>query len=322
MKFKIRFADQIVGIFIILSLAILVFVIIMIGQSQRWFAKDISYKTVLSSAVGLSKNMAVQYRGFSIGSVKDFYLDDYDNVEVIFVIHEEHSDRVRLGSMVDMVVSPIGLGSQFLFNSGNGQLLEEGDFIPVLGSAQARALISLGYAEAPQQDDSISALMNRVGAILEDVNEITSLLAEALGEGSDTSEIGKIMGSVQKTLAEVEDIGTELAPMMADLAGLTAALNEPDGLLYTVMDTEGEVYLNLVDSLGSVTSILQSLERTTAFIPGQLPQIAGLIFELRGALVAAEDVLIALTNNPLLRGGVPERQEVQSSGTNPRNIRF
>ena len=322
MKFKIRFADQIVGIFIILSHAILVFVTIMIGQSQRWFAKDISFTTVLPSASGLSRNMAVQYRGFTIGSVSNYLLNENDEVEVTFVIHEEFSGRARLGSMVEIVISPIGLGSQFLFHSGNGQPLNEGDFVPVLGSPQAMIFVNMGLAEEPRQDDSISAIMNRVNAILEDVNLISALFSEALGEGNTDTEIGKIMGSVVQLMAGLEDIGSEITPILADIGGLTSALNEPDGLLYTALDTEGDVYLNLVQSLSSVSGILDNLDRTTAFIPGQLPQIAGLIFELRATLVAAEDVLIALTNNPLLRGGVPERLEVQSRDTSPRNIRF
>ena len=322
MKFKIRFADQIVGIFIILSLVILVFVVIMIGQSQRWFAKDVSFITALPSAAGLSRNMAVQYRGFTIGSVKNFYLTGNDDVEVIFVIHDRYIDWARLGSMVEMVISPIGLGSQFLFHAGNGQPLEGGEFVPVKDSFQAREYIRQELAEEPRQDDSISALMNRINSIVEDINVISTTVSEALVEGSDDTEIGKILGSAQQLLAGLGDVGSELMPILDDLGDITTALNDPDGLIHSILDEESGVYMNLVESLASLSSMLSNLDRTIAFIPGQLPQIAGLLFELRTAMVAAEKVLIALTNNPLLRGGIPERQEVQSSNTNPRGIRF
>jgi phospholipid/cholesterol/gamma-HCH transport system substrate-binding protein len=82
------------------------------------------------------------------------------------------------------------------------------------------------------------------------------------------------------------------------------------------------VYQSLIKSLDSVSGILDSLNRTVAFVPTQLPQIAGLIIELRGTLKVAEDVLVALTNNPLLRKGVPQHPESQSGGTSPRDIRF
>ena len=324
MKFKIRFADQIVGFFIILALVSIAFVILMLGRSQRWFAKDIPFSTILQSAGGLNKNMAVQYKGFTIGSIKNFYLNDNDNVEVIFTIQEEYSDRVRQGSLVEMMVSPIGLGNQFVFHAGRGELLAEGTLIPIVGSAEARELIRQGLAFVPQSDDSITAMVGRVSSIL-------TQLDEALGVGSDTTEIGQIIGSIQKTLTGVEaipetvnrmleSINAQLRPILANVNTIMDELNNPDGLLYSVLDTDKDVYTSLVNSLNSISAILDSLDKTVAIIPSQVPQLVGLITELRATLRTAEDVLTALTNNPLLRGGIPARAETR--GRAPRNISF
>ena len=340
MKFKIRFADQIVGFFIVLSLVSLVFVIVMLGRAQRWFAKDVSFSTILPSAGGLSKNMAVQYRGFTIGNVKTFYLTDNDDVEVIFTIYEEYGDRVRQGSTVEMMISPVGLGNQFLLHTGRGEILAAGAFVPVVGSAQAKELVRQGLAIEPRHDDSISLLMNRVSSVL-------GQLDEALGPGTDETEIGVIVSSVRETLVGaktlpdtidqtlgdalgiVEGLQSDLKPILSnlddiltDIHSITTELNDPDGLLYTVLDTDKDVYVNLVKSLEALAGILESLEKTANFIPGQLPQIAGLITDVRVALKTAEDVLVALTNNPLLRRGVPQRPDSQSGGTSPRDIRF
>jgi phospholipid/cholesterol/gamma-HCH transport system substrate-binding protein len=38
--------------------------------------------------------------------------------------------------------------------------------------------------------------------------------------------------------------------------------------------------------------------------------------------VTAEDVMVALTNNPLLKNGIPERVETRTGGTSPRDISF
>jgi phospholipid/cholesterol/gamma-HCH transport system substrate-binding protein len=333
MKFKIRYADQIVGVFVILCIVSLAFVIIMLGKSQRWFAKDYAFSTILPSADGLSKNMAVLYKAFTIGNVKDFYLNENDDVEVIFIIHEGYHDRVKKGSMVEMAVSPIGLGNKFSFYPGRGEILAEGSFVPVLGSAQARELIRQGLAVEPVRDDSITILVSRINSILGNLDE-------ALGEGSDVTEIGQIIGSLRKTMAGVEvlpgnvekvlndvlkivrSLVSDLNPILANLNGITNELNDPDGVLYTVLDTDKDVYQGLVKSLNSLSGILGNLDKTVAFIPTQLPQLAGIIMELRGTLKTAEDVLVALTNNPLLRGGVPKKLESQSGSTSPREIRF
>lgn len=324
MKFKIRFADQIVGFFVVLALASLVFIVVMLGQSQRWFANDVRFFTVLPTAGGLSRNMAVQYKGFTVGHVESFSLTPDSNVRVIFVIHEEFADRVRFGSMVELMVNPIGLGNQFLFHAGRGDILFENSFIPVVGTAEAKFLPDEIAAER-YQDDSIALLLNRVTAIV-------GHLEEALGTGSEVTQIGQIVGSIQTVLAGVEelpvvitsmldDVWTEFNPIIANISTITSELTDPDGLLFTVLNTEEEVYTNLVRSLNSVSSMLENLETVTAFIPSQLPQLAGLIMEIRVTLQTVEELLEAVGNNPLLRRGIPERRE--GPGTSPpRNIRF
>ena len=331
MKFKIRFADQIVGFFIVFSLVSLGFVVVMLGRTQRWFAKDISFTTVLPSAGGLSKNMAVQYRGFTIGSVQDFHLNENDYVEVIFIIHEGYTDRVKYGSVVELMVSPIGLGNQFLFHPGIGDVLEEGAFVPAVGTAQAREFIRQGLVTLPQRDDSINLLLSRANTIMDEVNKVLGHVEVAIGEGTNDTEIGLIVGGLQRTLSGVErlpneanrlisDLRFQINPILENLNTLSAELSSSDGLISTVLDTDGEVYTGLVGALGSLSGILASLDRTIAFIPTQLPQLGSLIGELRVILGTAEDVLIAVTNNPLLKGGVPVRPEPRTTG--PRDIGF
>ncbi|MDR1058599.1 MAG: MlaD family protein, partial [Treponema sp.] len=274
MKFRIRFADQIVGLFILAALASLVFVIVMLGRSQRWFAKDYSFTTSFSSAGGLSKNMAVQFRGFAIGNVKSFTLTAENEVEVSFFIYDQYLDRVKEGSLVELMVSPVGLGNQFLFHPGMGEVLKENAFIPAAGSAMAQDLILRGLASAPRHDDSISLLLNRISGI-------AAQLDDAFRGGARTTSIGRIVGNVEETLegvktlpgtvdrtvgnitGEVEDITLRvetaldaLGPILGDIKALTAKVNEPDGLVYTVLDTEEAVYTNLVSSLKSISGIL------------------------------------------------------------------
>jgi phospholipid/cholesterol/gamma-HCH transport system substrate-binding protein len=260
--------------------------------------------------------------------------------------------------MVELMVSPVGLGNQFLFHAGTGQeILSPGDFVPAVGTELARAYIQQGLATPPRHDDSITLLMNRASAVLDEVNQISIQVKEAFA-GADDTAIAQIIGGVNRTVAGAETLpgtitktsadltGTinkttadllediddlkamledeleRINPIIADVNALSSKLNDPEGLVYTVLDTDEAVYTNLVSSLNSVSSILENLDRTVAFVPGQLPQIAGLIMDLRVTMKTAEDVLIALTNNPLLRRGIPQRVETQSSGTSPRDIQF
>ncbi|MDR0503073.1 MAG: MlaD family protein [Treponema sp.] len=352
MKFSIRFADQIVGVLIILALAILVFVVFMLGRSQRWFARDIQYKTYFTSAAGLSPNMSVQYKGFSMGRVKKIMLTENDTVEVNFIIFEEHRHRIKEGTLVEVVVSPIGLGNSFLLHPGRGKSeIPEGEVIPEINSQQAKFFIENRLVDKPETGDSIGNIVNQVNMLLDTINVAlagSQEMASSKEKSADDLAIGQILinvndviggvknivdplslrvdpvlGEVQSLLAQVQalidDLNKQLNPILADVGTLTDQLSQPSGTVMSILDGEGLVYKDLLTLLESVTGILVNLEKTSDVLPAQIP---GLLLDINAALRTAQDVLVSLTNNPLLKGGVPVRKETGPAGANPRNLEF
>ncbi|MDR0721237.1 MAG: MlaD family protein [Treponema sp.] len=339
MKFRIRFADQIVGVLIMVALFSLIFVLFMLGRSQRWFTKDYTYKTYFDTAAGLSGNMPVQYKGFTIGNVRSYRLTEGDRVEVVFFIYEAYIDRVKTGSLVDINVSPIGLGSQFRFHPGLGQeRLTEGALVPSIHSTEGKQLIQSGLAAIQTQDDSITLLVNRINVLLEDVDRLILTVGDAL-KGTDTTSLGRIFGELEATIAQVQglagtvnqDLNTVMAevqeilevlhPIIANVDTLSHKVVAPDGLVSRVLDTQdaGSVYASLEASLQSVSKILRNLDKTSDILPRET---AGLLRDVRTTLKTLEDVLVALTNNPLLKKGIPPQVQTQSPGTSPRDIGF
>jgi phospholipid/cholesterol/gamma-HCH transport system substrate-binding protein len=301
MKFRIRFADQIVGFLIVLALISLIVVIFLLGRAQRWFSRDYYYKTYTASGSGLSEDMAVIYKGFTIGTIKKVDLTDDNRVEVIFTIQDKYNNRVRLGSLTEVLVSPIGLGSQFNFYPGLGEEeLKENAEIPLLNSAEGRDLVARGLGVVPVHDDTITVLIAKANALLDNLN----VTLESVNSGTGTP-LGEAMTNIQK--------GTvDLAPAMADIKRITGDVSR---------GVPGAME-KLQASLGDLALILDHVEETTSYIPNEMPRIISMISELRTAIRTAEDVLTALRNNPLLRNGIPEHVETDVSGTNPRDISF
>jgi len=341
MKLKILSTDQIVGLVIILALASLAFVIVMLGQAQRWFAKDMDFRTELSTAEGLSKNMAIQYKGFTIGNVTNFKLNkETEMVDVFLTIHEDYTGMVTEGSIVELQVGFISLlGSQFLFHPGKGKDPLKGNLIPALDSDDAKELIRREMATITPSDDSIARILNQVNSLLGGVNLLLADLNADLGpDESHTTDIGKLIGGISTTVNDIPQILdstidgvlnpvlAELRPLLNHVDDLLATLNEPGGII-TMLDSDGalnETIGSLPDLIGSLNDaiaplpgLLENLDNTTASLPSQLPT---LLSQLRTVLRSVDDVLIGLANNPLLRGGVPERPVTQTTG--PRDIRF
>ncbi|MDR2493828.1 MAG: MlaD family protein [Spirochaetaceae bacterium] len=325
MKFRIRYADQIVGAFLIVAFLALVFAVVILGHRQRWFARNYSFKTYFDSAAGLSSNMAIQYKGITIGNVKSFKLTPDDQVEVIFAIQDTYIDRVKRGSLVDINVSPIGLGNQFRFYPGLGQPLEQGELIPQVNSPEGKALVQSGLAYLPSHDDNISILLGQINTLVADIDsalkgtDATSLGRTFLGIEETVTGVAVLPDTVKQT---VDSVVSEIAPILADIQQVTTQLSDPEGTVATVLDGKGAVYVSLENSLQSLAGILKNIDKTTSYLPADMPQVAALLTEVRATIQTAEDVLVSLTNNPLLKGGIPAKAQTQSSGTSPRDIAF
>jgi len=323
MKFSIRFADKIVGTLVILAIAILIFVIFMLGRNQRWFVQDYQYITYFSSATGISPNMDIKYKGFTIGHIKKISLNEDDRVEITFSIFEEYAKRVTEGSLVEMQSSPIpGLANAFVFHPGRGtELIPEGSVIPEINSKEAKEVMSIGLSTIAKADDSITHVLNQVTSILETIN-----LSISGSQGSQEIPLDRIIANIVGVTDDVrgvtQTLSEDLEPLIRNIEAITHMITDPNSAINSLLKADGPLYTNLEKAIESMAGVIENLNRTTEFIPAQLPQIGVLISELNMAIRSVQDVLIAIANNPLLKGGIPEHTETGPSGGQARNHDF
>lgn len=340
MKFKIRYADQIVGILAILAIAALFLVIILLGSRQRWFSRDYHFTTVFDTASGINTGMAVQYKGFTVGKIISYTLDENDRVIVRFSLFDTYYNRARTGSVVEFITNPIGLGNQFLFHPGAGSgLIEDGSLIPRLDTPEGRELVEKGLVLIPKRDDTVANIMAQVNPILsnlkstlEQVNGAFSgtgrgPLADTMrGTASTLTHVSSITGDVSASMSELmvklDSILRDVQGITTNLESMSNAFADPSGLVPKLVDPDGTMFDSIEASLKAVEGTLGNVEDSSSILKSQVPQIARLIEDLRIALLKGQDVLDALRNNPILRGGVQERIQTQDSGTNSRAIEF
>ena len=322
MKFSIRFSDQIVGTLVIVALAVLIFAVFMLGTSQRWFKKDVEYKTYFSSAQGLSTNMAIKFKGFTIGNVKKISLAKDDRVEVIFIIHEEYTKKVTEGSLVEVQVSPIGLGNNFIFHPGKGTIpIPEKSEIYEINSIEGKKLINKKLSAKAESTDSIAAIMGQVQLLLENLNG-----ALGVQEGEDATAISKIISNIEEATAGITpllaSLSDQIAPILKDIESITKEAQSPSGTVMSILDRQGPLYSGIEETISSIVGTIGSLEKTAEFIPEQLPQISVLVNQVSVTLTEVQKVLSGIMNNPIIKGGIPETREAGPGGSNPRNMDF
>lgn len=357
MKLRIRYADQVVGAFVLVAFAMLSFILVAVGSKQRWFARDYRYESRFTSSAGIVAGAPILLAGFQIGRINALSLNDKNEVEVQFVIYDTFVDKVRENSILEVVMSPVGLGTQLLFQPGKSEkVLPERSFIPSYDTPQGRLLVEKGLVVRPPKDDTITQLLANVNPIMENVDKLLVQLNGAL-EGSGTGPLAATVQDAAETVQginalvadlnksmdavrpRVDGIVTDVASMTGSVSTITAniaqgsdafkdptglipKLLDPKGSLKTLLDDNGVLFNRVDNSLASIEGALSNLQGATSTLAEQMPQIAATIEETRKAIVSAQDVMEGLKNNPLLRGGIPERVGPQAAPTSLRSTDF
>jgi phospholipid/cholesterol/gamma-HCH transport system substrate-binding protein len=351
MKFRIRFAHQVVGVFILVAVAFVVAILVLMGVNQRWFAKNYYYESEFDSAGGLSVGMAVNFRGFEIGRVTNISLSEENRVEVDFYIQDTYVDRVYRNSVLQLTSSPIGLGGGLVFHQGvePTEPLPEGSFVPSLSTPEGRELVAQGKVEVPRSSDAIGSLIDQLDPILTNVNnvlmevEVTLATVNSALAGEDEGPMGVMMANLNDLMVEVDrtleettvrtnvvldNVGvitgnfSEASEEFADPTGIIPKLLDPKGSIATILDDNNALYDQIEAILISMNSTASEVEELSGFINSQTPQIAALLAEGREAVSTGQDVLEGLSNNPLLRGGITPQLDQPTTFQSFREAEF
>ncbi len=337
MKFKIKYADQIVGALSIIAIAALILLTFLIASTQKWFVKKHSFYFKVTSANSVNEGMAVQYKGFGIGKVKKISLGDDDNVVVHFYVLDEYIDRVTEGSIVELSVSPIGLGSSLVFYQGaSPSIIEDDSYIPEKSTPEAKELIKNRKVLIPEQNDTLTTIISSATSLVnhidELVQEITQLVAgnEQLPLAKTINEINGILRKVSALLsgdesipaaAIINDLNTTVDSLNSILDDVGSLTNDPQGLVPKLLETEESK--GTFDKLYSaLDTTIQDLNGISGSLDSEMPQVSILLAQVQTLLKQVQDVMTGLKNNPLLKKGVPERTEQQSATPKLREEAF
>jgi phospholipid/cholesterol/gamma-HCH transport system substrate-binding protein len=305
MKFRIRYAEQIVGLFILIAIISVAGLLILMSANQRWFSKDYRFTSTFESGNNLSIGMAVRLKGFRIGGVDSISLLQDNSVQIGFHIYDSYYEKVTPNSVLELAVSPIGLGGGgLLFHPGisPGPPIPEGAEIPSLDTREGRELVLRGLVAIPARSDAVSDILVKVGPTIDSVNmtlgalETLLLSVDDLMHDRNDSSLGGLLKEANLIAGNVEEITYEakgnIEAIMGDVAALTAgASREADLILGNIAD--------LTESLADTTGIVTRLLDPKGSIPKILDDNEELYLVLSEILqslsVSAKEIELLLT---------------------------
>ncbi|HUX36779.1 MAG TPA: hypothetical protein VMV44_02635 [Rectinemataceae bacterium] len=340
MKFRIRYAERLVGLFMLVAFAAFVAILALAGANQRWFARDYHFMTTLGSAAAAAPGTDILMRGFKMGKIEKVALDGDGRVSTRFVLFAEYRQLMRVDSVIEIVTSPIGLGTQILFHPGKGEgLLADGAFVPEAGSVEGQKLIDEGLVDIPKKDDTITRLLAGVNPLIEgagktvaNLNKTVVEINKALtGEGSSpvarivtgaaasaegidrlvgtaTATIGDMDGEVKGLVSRLDDLALNLNHVTANLAKLSDGMSDPKGLVPKLLDPKGSIKSLLDDD----NRLFDSLEASVGDIEKTLSGLSKLSNSLNAEVPGIAATILEI------RSAVKDAQDVMASlKTNP-----
>ncbi len=310
MRFRIRFSNQIVGLFVVTALILVVAFIVALGINQRWFEQKHEYYTEFATARGLTPGLAVSFRGFQIGQVRSVALTEDDTVRVTLTVSDRHIDRITEHSVLQLQTNPLGIGGGLVLHRGRADAdpLPPESLIPAWGSARGLALRQEGLVEVVAEGDIINELLDELPVILANVNRAAASgtdLLEQLRQMAAADAAGPVPDFIRNADQMTVELRSllELASSLAEnLRPLTEELRQPEGAVVRLVGPE------LDEALEKINRTLEHIEALSGFAAGSTPQIRALLYESRDALETGHEVLHGIRNNPLIRGGIQPRE--------------
>ena len=167
------------GLFIVIALAILATTIFLIGKQKNLFSSNFSVYANFNNVSGLQVGNFVRFAGINVGTVSSISIVNDTTVRVSMILQKKVKPYIKADSHAS-------IGSDGLMGD---KLIQVAPGTDSAGALTTGKLLSVN----PQDMDK---LMNRLGAIANDAQTITSNLAGIITKVNNGSgSLGKLLNS-------------------------------------------------------------------------------------------------------------------------------
>ncbi|MCD8567648.1 MAG: MlaD family protein [Geovibrio sp.] len=177
-----------VGLFVIISIALMAAIILTFAIKKKLFMPKINVSILTDSGDGITKSMPVKYAGFTISRVYEVELMDDGNVVLHTRIPKQYTKWIRQDSVAKLTSQNI-IGSSFIvFSGGSANSLE----------------ITDGTSFNLTREGGLAALMEQAQPVIEDIKEIVNNVANITQTIEDQSE------NINRFFGGLGDVGDDL----------------------------------------------------------------------------------------------------------------
>jgi len=316
MSLDLKSREQLVGIFLVVTLFILTGAIVFIAQGKNWFREHERYYTFFKEGYNLTPGSKVTLYNTRIGKVTKAGLTEDNRVRVDISILAEFASRIRKDTIAT-VKSPTIIGSEYIAimpGTPEQPLLPPGSEIP---SKEKKALAD--YMEEFKVEEKLQLLVDIVTNIKEITNQLknpegdlfkTLNNIEQLSAGLKAPEgpLFAALENIREATAKLKDPNEGLFQTLDNLAAISEKIKEGEGTTGKLL-VKDDLYLQLEKEVQKVDAILTDLQTLSARLPAVITEVEMRIQEIKGPLDSLD---AALQDAPEVLGAI--RSELNEIG--------
>jgi phospholipid/cholesterol/gamma-HCH transport system substrate-binding protein len=335
MYFRIRHVDRYVGFFVILGMALAIFILVLAARGQKWFAERSPYRVVFQKVQGIKPGTPVTISGMEVGRVKNLHLTPQAQVELTLEVLQSHRQFIRQDSRATIASELLGGKSIEILPGTAGQpLLKEGGTIPSIEPKELTDLLKGIDVKAPlkkldealENAKSITARLNdprgELFTLLRNVEFLSAQLKNGQGSVGAILQDQKMHGEITATLAALRRSAANAEEATRNAAQLSRQLPE---IVEDVRRTTAEFPALMRDvkkaaadapaitgNAREITQDVKTLAKDAKVVMGSVkkaaPEIPDFVSSTHETVDDADKLILGLQHHWLLRGSMPKPQ--------------
>jgi phospholipid/cholesterol/gamma-HCH transport system substrate-binding protein len=245
----------VVGLFIIIGLAILVFGVFSLGGQKKTFVKGFTINTVFDDVNGLQTGNNVWLSGVKVGTVKKLSFLPNSKILVSMVIQKSLEPMIRKDARTK--ISSDGLiGNKIVVIFGGTSAMPEvanGDYLTAQKAISTEDMLATLQAN----NKNLLAITTSFKNVSEKIDSGNGVLGSLLNNKAMADKIGASVNSLQAVMANFQDASLKAKSVLANLQEFSGNLNR-QGSLANELSTDTTLFAELKATVAQLHAITVS----------------------------------------------------------------
>lgn len=310
--------ETIVGIFVVVSLAVLMIMIFVIARQEGLFQQYVEYHAIFKNVSGLKTGSEVHLAGVSVGNVKEITISREGSTLVTFNVIKKYSDQVRADSRASI---------------GYMGLLGDKSLDLTTGGPNQPPIPPDGWVASIEPLD-ITNLLAKAGPSLEDLQKILHHLADVTGGMTKGGgDLKQILEQVRQIVTKVNEGKGTLGLLVNDstlykettqtVSGAKKFVSQADQSFFGKGAKTQQSLTEFHNTMSSASKTAGNLQEATSGLPAMMKKadtffdslkktgksLPDLVTEAETTVSDADKAAKAAQKSWLLRRNVPKPQE-------------